>query len=88
MIDINLLRQEPELIRKTLVNRQKDVSLLDNALNIDKSRRELLIKVEELRSQQNAITRGIKGKPTEEQLKSASLIKEQLKDLEVNLKDL
>jgi seryl-tRNA synthetase len=88
MIDINILRQQPELIRKTLINRQKNPQLLDEVLSIDKSRREVLTKVEELRSKQNALTRNIKGKPSEEQIKSATEIKEQLKTLEIDLKNL
>ena len=86
MIDINLLRQEPELIKTALTNRQKDSTLADKVLEFDKSRREILSQVEVLRSQQNALSRNLKGKPTNDQLKEASIIKEKLKTLEVDLK--
>jgi seryl-tRNA synthetase len=88
MIDINLLRQNPDLIKQSLINRQKNPELLEDVLTIDKSRRDLLIKVEDLRSQQNIVNRSINGKPTEEQLKNATDIKEKLKVLEVDLKEL
>ncbi len=86
MIDINLLRQQPELIKNSLINRQKSSEVVDGVLKLDKSRLEILKKVEDLRSQQNTLSRSIKGKPTEEQLKSASEIKNNLKDVEAELK--
>lgn len=86
MIDVNLLRQQPDLIKKALINRQKDSSIADKVLEFDKNRREILSQVEELRSQQNALSRNFKGKPTDDQLKEASAIKEKLKTLEAELK--
>lgn len=86
MIDVNLLRQQPDLIKNALTNRQKDSSIADDVLKFDKNRREILSQVEELRSQQNSISREFKGKPTEEQIKKASEIKEKLKTLETELK--
>lgn len=85
MIDINLVRQEPETVKKNLIRRQKDPQLLDDVLKIDNQYRQVLQQVEQLRAQQNAITREIKGKPTEQQLQEASDIKNQLKGLEVAL---
>ena len=88
MIDINLLRQQPELIKTALQNRQKDASVVDQILSIDKDRRQVLIQVEDLRSQQNALSRGFKGKPTEDQIKEVSVIKDKLKTQEAELKTL
>jgi len=88
MIDVNLLRQQPDLVKNALINRQKDPMLADEVLKFDKNRREILLQVEELRSHQNIISREFKGKPTEEQIKKASEIKENLKTLEANLKEI
>ena len=88
MIDINLLRQQPELIKKALVNRQKDPSLADNILDFDEKRRKLSLQVEDLRSKQNSFNRNLKGKPSEEQLREITPVKELLKKLESELKDL
>ncbi len=85
MIDINLLRQEPELVRQSLTNRQKDPSVIDKILSIDVDRKSILSQVETLRAQQNNISRQIKGKPTQDQLKEASQIKDELKILENQL---
>lgn len=87
MIDINLLREKPEVIKKLLVDRNKDVEILNKVLESDKSYRSVLIEVENLRAQQNEITKNIKGKPTDEQIKNALSIKEKLKSLETNLKE-
>jgi seryl-tRNA synthetase len=88
MIDINLLRQQPELIKKALVNRQKDPSLADNILDFDEKRRKLSLQVEDLRSKQNSFNRNLKGKPSEEQLREITPVKESLKKLEVELKEI
>ncbi len=88
MIDINLLRQEPETVRQALINRQKDSSVVDEIIQLDSSRRELLSNVEKLRAEQNALSRQFTGKPTEEQIKQASSIKEKLKTLETDLKEI
>lgn len=87
MIDINLLRQNPDLIKQNQIKRQKDSSSIDTILTLDKTRLEQLKLVEELRAKQNEITRSIKGKPTDEQLKTATELKEKLKTLEADLKN-
>ncbi len=87
MIDINLLRQNPDLIKTALQNRQKDISLAEKVLEFDKSRREILSQVEKLRADQNSLSRSFQGKPTDDQLKQASELKEKLKNLETQLKE-
>ena len=87
MIDINLLRQQPELIKTALKNRQKDPTLADEVLKFDTKRREIFPQVETLRAQQNTFSRSLKGKPTDDQLKELSVIKEKLKVLENELKE-
>ncbi|MFA6007141.1 MAG: serine--tRNA ligase [Candidatus Shapirobacteria bacterium] len=79
MIDINLLRENPEIVKSALEKRQKDVSLLDKVLVLDKDYRQVLGQVEELRAQQNIFTKNIKGKPTADQLIEVSKIKDKLK---------
>ncbi len=87
MIDINLIRTQSELVKTALKNRQINVSILDKVQKLDTDYRQILTQVETLRSEQNKITKDIKGKPTSEQLAAAKTIKDQLKDLETALKD-
>lgn len=86
MIDINLLRKQPDTVRKALINRQKDASAVDTIISLDTKRRQLLSEVEKLRSDQNTLSRQFKGKPTTDQIQQASKIKEELKKIETDLK--
>ena len=61
MIDVNLLRQQPELIKTALKNRQKDTLLADQVLEFDKSRREILSQVEDLRSNKMPLVANLKA---------------------------
>ncbi len=85
MIDINLLRNQPDVVKQSLENRQKDPYLVDKIIAIDSDRKAVIAQVETLRAQQNNISRQIKNKPTPDQIKAASQIKDQLKLLEGQL---
>lgn len=86
MLDINFVKNNADLVKKSLQDRQKDISLLTKVLEIDSSRRTLLLQVEDLRAAQNKITKDIKGKPSDEQITAASKIKSDLKTIEEQLK--
>ncbi len=88
MIDINLLRQQPELVKTSLKNRQKDINLADQAIAVDQDYRSTLKLVEDLRSDQNALGKTITQKPTEDQIAQGKSLKQQLKKLEDQLKQL
>jgi seryl-tRNA synthetase len=45
MLDINLIRENPEIVRTALRNRQMDVSPIDDILKLDEKRRALLTEV-------------------------------------------
>lgn len=60
MIDINLLRKEPEKYRKATENKGVNPQLVDNVLKLDQERRNLLKQVEELRAERNKLTESIK----------------------------
>jgi seryl-tRNA synthetase len=88
MIDINLIRNNPDSVRAALVNRQKDSALLDNVIDLDNQYKNILVKTEELRASQNALNKTFKGKPTPDQIAQSSKIKDQLKIVESQLKEL
>lgn len=87
MLDINFVRQNPEVIKKSLIDRQKNPNVLDQVLKADQDYRSLLSQVEKLRSDQNAITRSVDKTPTDDQRKSAIAIKQQLKEIENKLEE-
>ncbi|HNR02356.1 MAG TPA: serine--tRNA ligase [Anaerolineaceae bacterium] len=59
MLDINIIREQPELLRKALADRQMDTSVVDKLLKLDTERRSLLVKVENLKAQRNAVSKEI-----------------------------
>ncbi len=58
MLDIKILRTNPDLIRTALKNRCNDLDITP-AIELDKQRRELLNDVEQRKAQQNEITKKI-----------------------------
>lgn len=59
MLDINLIRENPNLIRTALKNRQMDAAPVDDILQLDEQRRALLTEVERLKAERNAVSKEI-----------------------------
>lgn len=59
MFDINLIREQPELVKKSLKDRQMDPSAVDEVLKYDGERRTLLVQVEALKAERNAVSKEI-----------------------------
>ena len=59
MLDINLLREQPEVVRKSLSDRQMDPGPVDHVLELDERRRSLLGEVEALKAERNAVSKQI-----------------------------
>lgn len=90
MLDINYIRNNFELVEKSA--REKGYKNLDlkALLKLDDSRREILQKTEDLRSQKNANAaklKGIKGKPDASIIAEGKKIKEDLSRLEKELSE-
>ncbi len=66
MIDLNLLRENPDLVRASQVARGKDVGLVDLALELDSKKRAALQEYEALRAQQNAHGKLVASAPKDE----------------------
>ncbi|HEY9076718.1 MAG TPA: serine--tRNA ligase [Anaerolineaceae bacterium] len=71
MLDINLIRETPEIVRKSLRDRQMDPAPVDRVIELDSERRSLLSRIETLKNERNVVSREIgKSKdPTERQAK-------------------
>ncbi len=82
MIDLALLREEPETVRRSQAARGNDQSTVDVALEADRSRRAALSAFEELRAEQNAFGKQVAKAPKEEK---AALVA-QAKDLAERVK--
>ena len=53
MLDINLFRENPDLIREGMVKRGLDPSSVDKVIALDARRRDILQEVESLRAKRN-----------------------------------
>ncbi len=81
MLDIKLIRKNPEMIKKNCRNRLVDVDI-DRLLELDSQKRELETKISDLRAQRNI---GSKSKPTPEEIKKMKSIREEIEKLEKKL---
>ena len=59
MLDINIIREKPDLIRTALKNRQMDPAPVDDILKHDEKRRVLLTEVEQLKAERNVVSKEI-----------------------------
>ena len=76
MIDIKLLRENPEKVKKACENKQAKVDI-DQVIELDKKRRELIQEIEKLRAEQKKL-----GK---DQIEQAKNLKNKIKELEPEL---
>lgn len=58
MIDINLLRDNPELVKTSTANKNANADI-DKALELDERRRALIVEVEQLKALRNKVTKEI-----------------------------
>lgn len=56
MLDIKMIRTEPEYVKEKIAKRGDDPSVVDEILELDKERRELILKTEELKSRRNKVS--------------------------------
>ena len=82
MLDIQFIRENKDLVKKGVSDKQFDPVLVDKVLELDEKRRNLIVKVEQLRKRKNEVAE--EGKASEEGRK----IKEELKNKEPELKEI
>ena len=59
MLELNLIRENPEIVRKSLTDRQMDAAPVDLVLSLDTDRRNLLTQVEKLKAERNSVSKEI-----------------------------
>jgi len=71
MLDINLLRDKPDVVRDALRARQMDAAVVDSVLQLDQERRGLLSQVEVMKAERNNVSKeiGRMKEPAERQAK-------------------
>ncbi len=88
MLDIRLIRENPELVRNNLAKRddREKLRLLDDLIHYDKEWRQLLTRVNELRHRRRIVTEEIaglkkEGKEAVQKLREAKSITEEIRKL-------
>lgn len=85
MLDIKLIRENPDLVKRAMKTRNKDMdALVDEILEIDARRRELSAKRDQLKARQNAAGKMIpqlkkEGKDTSELMAEMNAVKDVIK---------
>ena len=59
MLDIKLIREQPDLVRHGIRRRGEDPGIVDTILGLDARRRELLQQVEQLKATRNTVSKEI-----------------------------
>ena len=59
MLELNLIRENPEIVRKSLTDRQMDAAPVELVLSLDADRRSLLTQVEKLKAERNSVSKEI-----------------------------
>jgi len=91
MLDLELLRKNPEFVKERLrLRREEYPTLVDEALRLDEERRSILRELEALRAERNALSKEIgkrksKGEQTAELEGKVKEIKEKIEGLEAQL---
>jgi seryl-tRNA synthetase len=96
MIDINIMRDDPQRVRKALLDRQIEAEPVEQALELDEQRRALIQEVEGLKAERNAVSKeiGRMKAPAERQAKIDAMravgerieaLDEQLRQVEAQL---
>jgi seryl-tRNA synthetase len=59
MLDINLIRDDPQIVKDALVKRNSETSVVDDLILLDTQRRNLLQEVETLKAERNRVSKEI-----------------------------
>jgi seryl-tRNA synthetase len=91
MLDINLIREEPDIVREALRNRQLDPEPVDQVLELDEQRRSLIQQVESLKAERNLVSKEI-GKMKDQSERQAKIdqmrgVGERIDALDNNLRE-
>jgi seryl-tRNA synthetase len=91
MLDLNFIREKPEVVRQALRMRQMEVDPVDRVLAGDEQRRDLIQQVETLKAERNTASKeiGRMKDPTERQarIEAMRLVGEQIDQLDARLRE-
>jgi seryl-tRNA synthetase len=86
MLDIKFIRENPDLVQKASAAKKVQINV-GELLKVDEEFQKLSREAQVLREERNALAKGIKGKPTPEQIEKGKKVKEELDKKESALQD-
>ncbi|HBG59695.1 MAG TPA: serine--tRNA ligase [Anaerolineaceae bacterium] len=90
MLDLKLIRENPELIREALRKRQMETAIVDQIIDLDEQRRILILDVENKKAQRNAVSKEIgrmkDAAARQEKIEAMRVLKEDIDALDAQLK--
>ena len=90
MLDLKLFRENPELVKQSLIKRQMDPAIVDEVIALDEQRRCLILDVEAKKAERNAVSKEIgrmKSKEErEEKINAMRLLGDGISALDESLK--
>lgn len=90
MLDINLVREHPEVVRQAMLDRQMDPAPVDQAVALDQERRKIISEVEVLKSERNRVSKDIgrskDSSEREQRIEAMRLVGEQIAALDEKLR--
>lgn len=90
MIDIKLIRENPDFIRKSLADRQMETSVVGRVLELDNQRRDLIQQVEAIKAERNLVSKEIghmkDQSDRQEKIKQMRVVGDQIAGLDDQLK--
>ena len=90
MIDINLIRDNPELVKENIKKKFQDhkLPLVDEVTELDRLNREAIQRADFLRAQRNSLSKQIGGMMQRGEKQEAEAVKQQVKDMQEELAQL
>ena len=90
MIDINLIRDNPDLVKENIKKKFQDhkLSLVDEVTELDRLNREAIQRADFLRAQRNSLSKQIGGMMQRGEKQEAEAVKQQVKDMQEELAQL
>lgn len=91
MLDIKLIRNNPEVLKKALMKR-KDNFDINQILSLDEKRRQILVEVEQLKNKQNSNSKMIpvykkEGKDVTELMEEMKSLSDKIKTLDIQVRE-
>jgi seryl-tRNA synthetase len=88
MLDIQFIREHADQVKQSAQNKNLNPQVVDQLLELDKRRRELMTKAQEIRAQRNQLNDQLKQERTQSLIDQSQQLKTKLQDLEQSLKQI